>query len=79
MKHLILIILFTLVAAQFVLCHAEVFEVSATIPLIPGVNYFPETVDIAPALGKDHASKNTMQQLVFKDGQQMILETHVIK
>ncbi len=79
MKNIILTILFTLASAQFVFCYAEVFEVSATIPLIPGVNYFPEAADIAPAAKKGQISKDTVQQLVLRDGRQIILSTSTTK
>jgi len=79
MKNIILVILFTLVSAQFAVCHAENFQVSAVIPLIPGVNYFPATADLAPSMTADQGLKDTMKEMILRDGKQFVLQTSIAK
>ena len=79
MKIFVLTILAILLVAQLAFCEMETFKISATIPCIIGVNYFPTAADIAPQMDGQKLVKNMTREIVFRKGQKIILETQVIK
>ena len=79
MKHVILTMILTLMSTSVAFCDTGVFRVSATVPRIIGVNYFPESADLAPSRNDEEQPKITVKQLVFRDGEEIVLETSVVK
>lgn len=79
MKIISLIILCSLAVSPLAYANTGVFQVSAVIPHIPGVNYFPAQTDIAPESVLKESGKDTSDLLVTRNGQQVVLQTHVVK
>ena len=74
MKRIVLTIIFALMTTQLAFCATETFRIGATIPQIPGVNYFPEEADL-----KTSAKQDVIKQLVMRNGKEMMLQTSVVK
>lgn len=79
MKKILFVLLSLLMISQLAL--AESFRVSVTIPRIPGVNYFPDQGEIIAMDGQwvDMNKTQTTQQLVVRDGQEVLVKTSVVK
>ena len=79
MKHILLMILFTMTAVSSPLCNTEVFKVSVIIPQIVGVNYFPEEADILARAGEEKLVKDTSEQTIMRNGKKLLLKTTIAK
>lgn len=74
MKQTALISMIILLATQLAFAESQTFRVSATIPKIIGINYFPQEVEIGSTDDQD-----VIQQLVLRDGQEFMLQTTIVK
>ncbi len=77
-KIVFLIVLFSQVTASVAFCETSSFKVSATIPRIVGVNYFPEASEDGFNTATK-SKKDSTEQIVLRDGQEVILKTNVAK
>ena len=79
MKISFLTVLIVLLVTQLAFCEVATFQVSAVVPRIIGVNYFPAQADILPQLNGQKLVKDMTHEVIFREGQKMILETQVVK
>lgn len=77
-KSIFLIVLFSQVTASAGFCETASFKVSATIPRIIGVNYFPEAAE-GTASAVKAGKTDFKEEIVRRNGQELVLRTSLAK
>ncbi len=77
-KSTFLIVLFSLVSTSAAFGETASFKVSATIPRIIGVNYFPDAAE-GTASTVNASKTDFTEEIVRRNGQELVLKTSVVK